>query len=29
MPKYKLSPEERASKASRKEKLRELMSEMP
>lgn len=28
MPKYKLSPEERAAKAARKEKLRELMSEM-
>ena len=28
MPKYKLSPEERAAKAERKEKIRELMSEM-
>lgn len=28
MPKYKLSPEERAAKTARKEKLRELMSEM-
>lgn len=28
MPKYKLSPEERAAKAARKEKIRELMSEM-
>lgn len=28
MPKYKLSPEERAEKAARKEKLRELMSEL-
>lgn len=27
MPKYKLSAEERAEKAARKEKLRELMSE--
>lgn len=28
MPKYKLSPEEMAAKAARKEKIRELMSEM-
>ena len=28
MPKYKLSAEERAAKVARKEKLRELMSEM-
>lgn len=28
MPKYKLNPEERAAKAARKEKIRELMSEM-
>lgn len=28
MPKYKLSPEERAAKAARKEKIRELMSEI-
>lgn len=28
MPKYKLSPEERVTKAARKEKLRELMSEI-
>lgn len=28
MPKYKLSPEKRAAKAARKEKIRELMSEM-
>ncbi len=28
MPKNKLSPRERAAKAARKEKLRELMSEM-
>lgn len=28
MSKYKLSPEERAAKAARKEKIRELMSEM-